>query len=167
MSSYIEHKLSQEQIELIKEFQESLPGKPVNIVGLAQKFGCSVYRTEMPVGISGAIIYEEDKFNIYLNETEVMTRRRFTCAHELGHYLLHGGDIRNSPLHENVMLRSNLSNDKEVEANKVAADLLMPMEMVNHIAETQRCGVSELAATFGVSRQAMLVRLGIPEYSSS
>ena len=162
MSEFRHHKLSAEQNKKIEQFQESLPAKPVDIVGLAESFGLKVWQSKMPVTISGVIHKEEDGYAIYANSNEPKTRRRFTYAHELAHYLLHRDKIGDG-IKENVLFRSNLANQLEIEANKIAADILVPMEMLNKLAETRKYGVRELANVFAVSRSAILIRLGIPE----
>lgn len=114
--------------------------------------------------VSGAIHRQSTgQYRIYVNERDSRERQRFTCAHELAHFLLHR-DVLEDKHEENVMYRSNLSNDKEISANKLAAEILMPYETLNRVAETRRYGIRELAEVFGVSRQALLVRLGIPDY---
>lgn len=162
MSEFRDHKLAREQNARIDEFQKSLPDKPVSIIRLAESFGLEVWRTEMSPGLSGAIRRKNGGYAIYANRREPKTRRRFTYAHELAHYLLHRDHIGDG-ISENMLFRSNLANDLEVDANKLAADILMPMAMLNQLAETRRYGVRELAEVFGVSRSAILIRLGIPE----
>lgn len=164
MTDYRQKKLSSEQNRTIDEFQRSLPEKPVGIIGLARKFGCRVFTAALPWNISGKIACEDGEFRIYMNESEPKERRRFTCAHELAHFLLHQEDIKQKPLYENILLRGTLSNEQEVEANKLAADILMPIQIVNALAETRKYNLRELAEKFGVQREAMLARLGIPDY---
>lgn len=162
-------RLSDGQRAVIEKYQGSLPDAPIKIYALARELGCRIFEADMARNISGAVMYneKEEVFDIYLNNNEAKARLRFTCAHELAHRLLHEEDIRKKPVAESIMLRSNLSNAKEVEANSLAADILMPMAMVNQLAETRQYGFDELAKKFGVSRQAMLVRLGIPDYKLS
>ena len=162
MSEFRHHKLSDEQNKKIEQFQESLPAKPVDIVGLAKSFGLKIWKIDFPATISGVIRKEEEGYAIYANSNEPETRRRFTYAHELAHYLLHRDKIGDG-IKENVLFRSNLANQLEIEANKIAADILVPMEMLNKLAETRKYGVRELANVFAVSRSAILIRLGIPE----
>lgn len=89
-------------------------------------------------------------------------RKRFTAAPELAPYLKHRPYLQAHHT-ENIMLRSNLSNQYEVQANKIAAAILMPMAVVNEqAAPTSR--FNKMAKIFGVLRQVMPVRLGIPEY---
>ena len=161
MSEFRHHKLSGEDNARIDKFQESLPDKPVPVAELAEDFGLDVWRAKLPPGVSGAIRRTENGYAIYADRGDPETRRRFTYAHELAHYLLHREQIGDG-LNENVLFRSNLENNLEVEANKLAADILMPMPMLNTLAETRKYGVRELAEIFGVSRAAMLIRLGIP-----
>ena len=164
MSEFRDHKLSADDNERISRFQESLPNEPVNVVGLAKDFGLKVFRTEFSkFSISGAIFKKDGGYVIYANESDPLPRQRFTYAHELAHYLLHREHIGDG-MHENALFRSNLSNDKEVEANKLAADILMPMGVLNELAETRKYDVSDLSKIFGVSRSSLLTRLGIPEW---
>ena len=158
---YRHKKLTDEENALIDEFQQSLPDKPVSIVRMARKFGLEVFRTKMAAGISGAIRRTKDGYAIYANHAESETRRRFTYAHELAHYLLHREQIGDG-IRENALFRSNLANNLEVEANKIAADILVPAGILNELAETRKYGVRELAKIFGVSRSVILIRLGIP-----
>ena len=158
-----QHKgISAEVNARINKFQESLPDNYVDVIGLAKSFGLKVYRSDLPVGISGAIYKESDDYIICSNKREPKTRRRFTYAHELAHYLLHCDDIGNG-INENTLFRGSLSNDKEVEANKLAADILMPMPMIDKLVAEERHSLVGIAEIFGVSLSALLVRLGIPE----
>ena len=161
MSEFRHKKLTAEDNALIDEFHRSLPDKPVAITDLARKFGLEVWRSKLPTGVSGAIRRENGGYAIYANQDDSLTRRRFTYAHELAHFLLHREQIGDG-ISDNLLLRSNLANNLEVEANKLAADILMPSDIVNELAETRKYDVNELAELFGVSRSAMLVRLGIP-----
>ena len=158
-----QHKgISAEVNARIDEFQASLPEKYVSIIGLAESFDIKVYRSDLPTGISGAIYKEGDDYVICSNKREPKTRRRFTYAHELSHYLLHRDDIGDG-INENALFRSNLSNEQEVEANKLAADILMPMPMIHELVAKQY-DVPKLTKTFGVSVSALLTQLGIPEW---
>ena len=162
MTEFREKKLLPAHNERINEYQKSLPDKPVSVIGLAESFGLEVWRTEMPSGISGAIQRKSSGYAIYANRRDPKTRRRFTYAHELAHFLMHREHIGDG-IRENLLFRSNLANSLEIDANKIAADILMPMGMLNRLAETKKYGLRELAEVFGVSRSAMLIRLGIPE----
>ena len=158
--------LDDSQKEIIARFQGSLPDEPVDIYAMADELGCEVFTATMPKDRSGAISHKDGKFRIHISNVDSENRQRFTCAHELAHFLLHSDIVREKPLYENTLLRGTMSNPQEVEANALAADLLMPFDVLHPVVETRKYGINELAKKFGVTRAAMLVRLGIPGYSS-
>ena len=110
---------------------------------------------------------EEDRYRIECNPMHVKTRQRFTIAHELGHFFMDREDIdRLSMLEDNAIYRSGLSTEKEVRANKFAADLLMPMHFIAHVIDSsikkkQPITPKDVAKLFEVSEQAIRIRLGI------
>lgn len=147
-----------------KTIQEHQKNLPVNMGKLSKAFGVTAYIAHLNDGVSGQIIKdgdEADKYAIFVSDSDSKNRQRFTAAHELSHFLLHkdkiGDGIVDSPLY-----RSSLSNQIEVEANKLAADILMPYDKINTEIDKGIETISKLAEYFGVSTQAMKVRLGIP-----
>ncbi len=108
--------------------------------------------------ISGSIKYENNKYIIKINENHHYTRQRFTAAHELSHFLLHKNDI-NYEIIDNLLYRSGLSAKKEIQANKLAADLLMPYDLINKYSNKT---LNELAEKFKVSNIAMAIRIECP-----
>ena len=114
---------------------------------------------------------DENQIVIGINSTHSKARQRFTIAHEIGHLVLHDGELYVDPaVRVNFRdKRSSLAEDKqEIEANKFAAELLMPQEMIQRevvkctakkkvITEAQL--MTELARVFEVSEQAMGYRL--------
>lgn len=133
---------------------------PVDPVHLAKHLGISVVTMELPNNVSGALIKEQDNDPvIVLSQNDSVNRWRFSCAHELGHYVdrtVHNGDH-----YEYIDLRSELSsqgsNKEEVFANQFAANLLMPEEAVRKTHQSMP--VFLLAQHFGVSDDAMNFRL--------
>lgn len=114
---------------------------------------------------SGVFIRDNNSNFIGVNEGEVEERKRFTIAHEIGHFVLHSED----PLHydkENlesptvVMYRGNTPNNyNEVEANAFAAELLMPEELVDRCLQLGINSITELSKIFKVSDDAIRYRL--------
>lgn len=101
-----------------------------------------------------------------LCEESVTTGRlRFTCAHELAHWLLHKQQFKGTG--ENAaLLSANVSDSTlEVQANKLGAMLLLPLPQVKRSFYKYSMWVSgdklvaEMAALFQVSRQAMRICL--------
>lgn len=154
-----------DEAEIVKRFTSSYP---VKVGELAQELGLKVTRAPLPPKISGLIKPSDDApagFEIRVNKYESPERQRFTVAHEVAHYLLHRDEI-GSGVVDSIMYRSNLTSRKETEANKLAADIVMPAKAVGR--ELERLGgrrtddvVEELAARFRVSVPAMKVRLGV------
>jgi len=96
---------------------------------------------------------------IFLNEDDSPTRKRFTCAHEIGHFVRRS---REEPEYTRVDLRNSLSatgeDQEEVYANEFAACLLMPEDEVRRLSKNGFSDL-EMAIRFGVSRAAMQYRL--------
>ncbi len=140
---------------------------PVDILTAAKRLGVNVFSAKLAKKVSGILLRDtsygsESGFVIFVDADEPPYRQRFTAAHELGHFVLHKDQVgeRNE---DNYLLRSeNMSNRQEVEANKFAAELLMPMDLIEAEMEAGNTTVSGLASTFEVSLTAMSIRLGLP-----
>ncbi|HEY0522277.1 MAG TPA: ImmA/IrrE family metallo-endopeptidase, partial [Stellaceae bacterium] len=82
----------------------------------------------------------------------------FTLAHEIAHFILHR-DLIEDGVSDDTMYRSKeLSGYHEVQANRMAADILMPVMLVKRAAELQS-NPDLLARVFRVSPAAMKIRL--------
>ena len=140
-----------------------------DIFKLIKKLNIEVVPKKFSDNISGFLAINNGKVIISINENEVKERKRFTAAHELGHFFLHS---KNQPLFidktPKIMYRNNASSTGEVlierEANAFAAALLMPQNLI--IAEMDKLQENEaskiiikLADKFKVSEQAMSFRL--------
>ena len=82
-------------------------------------------------------------------------RRRFTIAHEIGHFVLHPERV--AP--ERGGLANMAGGRLEREADLFAAELLMPEHLVRRAALEEGADPRRLADRFEVSVQAMSVRL--------
>jgi hypothetical protein len=141
---------------------------PVKVGELAGALGLKVVTAPLEPRISGLIqptTGAPSGFEIKVNKYDSPERQRFTIAHEIAHYLLHRDSI-GAGVVDNVLYRSNLTSRKEVEANRLAAMIVMPVSLVAREAQrlggASRAGVAEeLATLFRVSGQAMNVRLGL------
>lgn len=154
-----------EQKDILGKYREQIP---VPVGKIASELGLKVSLSSLSPSISGLIEPDNDApsgFRIRVNRFESDERQRFTIAHEIAHFLLHRDHIR-SGIVDNVMYRSSLSSFREAEANRLAADIVMPMERV--LEELRRLGgikdessAVTLARLFKVSLPAMKVRLGL------
>jgi Zn-dependent peptidase ImmA (M78 family) len=137
----------------------------VKVGALARALGLDVVVATLPLNISGLIKPDgNDGYVIHVNRFEPKDRQRFTIAHEIAHYLLHKDRI-SAGIVDSILYRSKLSSRIEAEANKLAADIVMPSRLivqdlanVPEYAENDRVGY--MAEKFGVSKQAMSIRVG-------
>lgn len=157
--------ITPEQWEVINKHVSQAP---VRISGLAQDLGIPVKLATLAPGISGEIRPDAEApsgYKIRVNRHEAKNRQRFTVAHEIAHYLLHRNLIGQG-VEDSVLYRSKLSNSVESQANGLAANLLMPKELV--MAEVEKYPehddealVETLSISFEVSPAAMRIRLGV------
>lgn len=141
---------------------------PINLEGIFADLGIT-YEPVWMDEASGSITRTGDTFTVNVNALESETRQRFTAAHELAHYLLHRdlmGDGKRMHRHVDSLYGAQgeqsgdvvFKRSHEIEANRVAAQIVMPKKLVEkEYAETADAGV--LAAKFGVSKAAMEIRL--------
>ena len=135
---------------------------PINLDGIANGLGIAVTRTSLGSSIAGRIAREGRQagpsgYRILVNSDDHPNRQRFTLAHELAHYILHR-DLIESGIIDDTMYRSTLNNALETQANRLAADILMPLKLVRRYWDLSH-DPAELARRFGVSQSAMTIRL--------
>ena len=104
---------------------------------------------------------------IGVNSAHHINRQRFTIAHELGHLCLHKG----KDVHIDRSFRVNRRDERsaqaidpiEIEANRFAAELLMPHDMIlDDIIEfdiEDDEELKKLADKYQVSLQALTLRI--------
>lgn len=136
-------------------------GFPVDPVRIAKKLGLDVMVAELPINVSGAIVKDLGRDPVILLATEDSpARQRFTCAHELGHYVYR--QQMDGECYEYIDMRGPESrtgkSPEERFANQFAAALLMPAEAVKVEFELEPV-IATLAYKFGVSGEAMTIRL--------
>lgn len=139
---------------------------PVDVVAVAREFGLSVWEAPLEKGISGKLFRDPTRgglsgYSIVANVGEALRRKRFTVAHEVAHFILHRNQIGDS-LADDTFYRSGLSSTQEAEANRMAADIIMPYPLIDALQKGGALSVDELAHALQVSRTAMMIRLGIP-----
>lgn len=145
-----------------------LTAAPVKVAGVARALGIEVKSATLKPRISGQIQPSNvsiSGYRIRINRHEPLVRQRFTIAHEIAHYLLHR-ELIGEGLEDTILYRSTLSNTIEAEANRLAADLIMPKDLIltslrNRGGDATVEVVSEMASEFQVSEPAMKIRLGL------
>ena len=150
---------------------------PVPIEALIRAQGIQIIKRRLNDEMSGFVYVNpnEKAAVIGLNISHTKTRQRFTLAHEFGHFFLHknaGGVIHVDDRDFFIRFRDPHSADgsdrEEREANTFAAEILMPRKFLENDIETvgdeislssEETFIGELAARYGVSRQALSFRL--------
>ncbi|MFD6988099.1 ImmA/IrrE family metallo-endopeptidase [Streptomyces sp. NPDC059943] len=151
---------------LLREFGIDEP--PVDPFELARELDVLVVPQQMDDDVSGMLLRKDGSCVIGVNEIHSRERQRFTVAHELGHLRLHEGrplilDTDARVNYRNVV--SSMATDREeIDANRFAAALLAPEEMVRRAAQgisfrTTDDLVRLLAKQFLLSEMAMTYRL--------
>lgn len=133
-------------------------GVPVDPVYIAQAHGADVRAFPLTeTQYSGWFRLENGRPTIYFNEGEAENRRRFTVAHELGHYVLGHGE---RPRDNAQAFSLNNYDWREASANKFAAELLMPKSLIDYyVIQQGHSSLTALADIFKVSEVAMQYRL--------
>jgi Zn-dependent peptidase ImmA (M78 family) len=114
-----------------------------------------VQKTGEPFSCEAALEPLGDTHAIVLNGPGDERRRRFTIAHEIGHFVLHPGRCR--PERDGVV--NEAMRAEEREADSFAAELLMPEHLVRQAVQEQGADTALLADRFQVSPKAMTIRL--------
>jgi Zn-dependent peptidase ImmA (M78 family) len=143
---------------------------PIPIEEIARSRGLKVIPYPLGEDVSGLLSIENGQGTIGYNQEEPKVRRRFTVAHELGHFELHR-ELSHLFVDKQFIYRSMNSKNTpvnqvmEVEANTFASAILMPTELVRREVDNIQIDlanevvIKELAAKFEVSVFAMSIRL--------
>ena len=139
----------------------------IDLEKIAEHLGITILNATFPTDkISGVFFNKDGRLYIGVNKDHSKTRRRFTIAHELGHYMLHANEklhlddsskFRETP--DTFYRAEDITNKNETQANHFAAELLMPEELIEHCISDGIISTVALAAKFNVSEQAMTYRL--------
>lgn len=172
-------RLSQ-QLEIINKYRRKIP---VDIEGLSESLGVPVHYAYLNEKISGMIEQPwPGEFVITIQQRDPHTRQRFTIAHELGHFIYHrhliGDGVDDDRGYRSVNSgkyhNTKIGPHEETDANKFAASVLMPPDMIDHYGRIEATERGEnpdnyrsfsiarvLASKFNVSEKAMLIQLGL------
>lgn len=151
---------------------------PVDLAKVARSLEVNVHFDTLEDKVSGVLVVKGAERNVLINATHHSNRQRFSLAHELGHLVLHDSEgdrlfiDTNMRVYQRVGAATNEAYSQpdsttkpheEREANQFASALLMPSALVQREAVnldlSEETDVAYLARTFGVSDQAMTIRL--------
>jgi Zn-dependent peptidase ImmA (M78 family) len=147
--------------------QSGVRRPPVSVEEIAESLGLEVRYAPFDGDLSGALVRRKGETYIGVNSSDHPNRQRFTIAHELGHFVLHRG----ISIHVDKDFMVNRDGDSsqgvdpdEMEANRFAAELLMPTRFivgdVERLRRVSQSALESLARRYRVSPHAMSIRLG-------
>ena len=137
----------------------------INLDALCKAYGINVHY--QPMGDEDAFLFSSPNLSdvdFLINKSKHPVRRRFSIGHELGHYFLH----RNKNL---ICVSSKINfqpsfdtrTDPEREADKFAAELLLPEYLVLPLMKAERSitilHIQNLARQFQTSFSATALRV--------
>jgi len=155
-------------VELLKEAR--IRKAPVPIEKLVGQVNATLRYEPFAGQVYGMVHRNKDGSAVIgVNSMDAPNRQRFTIAHEIGHLLLHKDEHLHVDEKSIIGLRneksSTATDEKEIEANQFAAELLMPLKFLDKDLQKfpdnieAEVAVASLARQYQVSEQAMTVRL--------
>lgn len=102
---------------------------------------------DFPEEVDGVHFLDKGNVVIGYNENSAYCRKRFTIAHEMGHFLL-------KHLDRTPDVDFYTKNPVEVEANQFAAELLMPLSFIKEDFKNNQ-NIKKIAQKYRVSEEAL------------
>lgn len=145
---------------------------PVLIQKVAERLNLTMESAPLGEKVSGMLFVKGERGAIGYNSSHAHVRQRFTVSHEIAHFLLHARKDEKSQLFVDGHVtfrpdesRSAKLESNEIEANHLAAALLMPRALVREeirkhdLNLDDEDAISLLAKGFRVSVAAISNRL--------
>lgn len=123
--------------------------RPVNLAIILNELGLSArYKDDL---IDEALLNPMERTIYIRRDDKPMTRKLFSIAHEIGHWMLHSRDKERPRINfsDNPVI-DEIVTAEEQEANAFAAELLMPYDEVRNFI-VRGYGIEYLMAHFNVS----------------
>lgn len=156
-------------IELLKT--HNVRSAPVAVDKIAKAMGVQLKFSPLDDELSGMIFIKNGVPIIGVNSLHHPNRQRFTIAHELGHLVMHR-DILENEVHVDkqfrILMRDAIAatgtDTIEIEANRFAAELLIPSFLVEELLSKEfdiddEGPIEMLAKKFKVSKQMLEYRI--------
>lgn len=134
----------QKAAEMILEGYKIESESAIPIVKIVKDAGFTVFATKMDSKIYGLIIMNDEskeRFGsdkvIIVNNNNTFKRKRFTIAHEFGHFLL-DENSRNNYKYYNEYEKDGVENETEQKVNHFAAELLTPSKKFKEVWDSEK-----------------------------
>lgn len=156
-------------IDLLKS--HNIRSSPVPVDKIAKAMGVQLKFSPLDDELSGMVFIKDGTPIIGVNSLHHPNRQRFTIAHELGHLVMHRNILENE-VHVDkqfkILMRDGVASSGtdtiEIEANKFAAELLLPSFLLDELL-TREFDIDDegpleaLAKKFKVSKQMLEYRI--------
>jgi Zn-dependent peptidase ImmA (M78 family) len=168
-----DHRISDWQRTKLREFCSALDG---NVVELAIDLGLKVFEDDLLPYERGYLerlpsLGSQSGWVVRINKRDKPDTQKFTVAHELGHFVLHGARLEGLDMLDGRMNRNTEGSSDpfsyledrdrtmESEANAFAASLLMPKNLFGPAFERFNGEIGSLSRLFAVSESAVSRRI--------
>lgn len=154
-------------LEVTKRYWNKVP---VDVFGLAKELGLGPKFEALPDDISGMIKrVRDDDWLIVINDHHHLNRQRFTCAHEIGHFIFHR-DLLKDGVSDTLAYRADghklpnpsIQRQHEWQANNFASNLLVPTTWLKAAQAAGFTDPRDLAKQFEVSETVIRIKMGLP-----
>lgn len=140
--------------EALSFVNQLVMNRPISPVDICNELGIRIVLSK-PLKKDGYLVCAEGQKLIFVSSrVNNVHRQSFITAHEIGHFLLHSGQLYGcTNVSETKVLNLN-SRDQETEANDFASELLLPKEsLTKYIPSRRLCfeDIRRIATTFNTS----------------
>jgi Zn-dependent peptidase ImmA (M78 family) len=135
---------------------------PVDLKEILKTYGIGYEEIDdFPDTVDALIVEDGSKVYAAVNAKQHPHRKRFSLAHELGHFFLHRQGMPDEPITidnpPTDSLDTETKDPAEIEADLFAGELLVPLEMLKpHVQK----GIPEISKLFFVSEQVVSIAIG-------
>ena len=153
MSNGIRNKYKNEALNIIQEKYleidfSSLDNDTFKVGDLVDTLGWDAEFVILPRSVYGFTTICDKKTIIFLNQKHETEVNRFTIAHQIGYYVLHG-HFSNETDKDRKYIKEE--RKKNAEVNSFASELLMPEYQFVKVFNKHKGNFSRIAITFKVS----------------
>lgn len=160
--------ISKEVKLLLKKY--AVKDGPIDVFKIIEDEGINLSYEILDDDWSGFCMRNPKESRVVLNKKHHINRQRFTASHELGHLILHCSHGKEEVFVDKTVAynRDQASSSgeikREIEANKFAAELLMPESFIIKDLKDKKDSISyedieDLALKYEVSERAMSIRI--------
>ncbi|MFZ5447046.1 MAG: ImmA/IrrE family metallo-endopeptidase [Thermodesulfobacteriota bacterium] len=146
-------------LEIIDRFAITIPDE-IKIEALCDALGVKVILGQLD-GAAARLVRYGDRGTIRIADSETnLARRRFSIAHELGHFVLNHGVSMHILEHNDIWESEKLCKE-EKEANAFAQELLLPRTLIERKCQVEQVSldhIKRLTEIFNTSLTATAMR---------